>query len=176
MNKNMTLKIRIEWLFSVDSDLVNLVQKFVRDSWNDKITICDKTDEDYDLVLRVQKTGSNRNVPQQKQQQKHNKPVMDLILRNVVSVDHNTSDDKTTYLFYTQNNNPLVSWTWGKYKPTSRESYQKSCTHLKTFFKENYHKSKQASPRDGVGGQVSFVVGMVAAVVLMAVSTIVDNK
>jgi len=168
----MTLKIRIEWLFSVESDLdlVKLVQKFIQDSWDDKIIICKETDKDYDLDLRIQKTGSNRNVPQ------HNKPVMNLLLRNVVSVSNYTPDDKTTYLFYTKNQNPLVSWIWGKYKPTSRESYEQSCTHLKTFFKEHYHKSKQASPRDGVGGQVSFVVGMVAAVVLMAVSTIVDNK
>ena len=174
----MTLKIRIKWLFSVDSDsdLFNLVTKFIQDSWNDKIIICDKTDEDYDLVLRVKKIGTNRNVPQQ---QKHNKPVMYLLLRDVVQVDRNLSDDENTYLFYTKNQNPLLSWIWGKYKkyiPTTPRSYEQSRTHLNTFFKKNYHKSTQPSPRDGVGGQVSFVVGMVAAVVLMAVSTIVDNN
>jgi hypothetical protein len=154
--------------------VVKLVQKFIQDSWDDKIIICEKTDKDYDLVLRVKKISTNRNVIQQQKQQ-HNKPVMNLLLRNVVDVEHNLPDDKNTYLFYTKNQNPLVSWIWGKYKPTSRESYEQSCTRLKTFFK-NHYQSKQASPRDGVGGQVSFVVGMVAAVVLMAVSTIVDNK
>ena len=137
----MTLKIRIEYSDSdsrLDSDLVNLVQKFIQDSWDDKIIICDKTDKDYDLVLRVKKTSTNRNVPQQQQQkQQHNKPVMYLLLINAVDVVNNPSYNKNTYLFYTQNPNPLVSWIWGKYKSTTPWSYEKSCTHLKNFLKKS---------------------------------------
>lgn len=54
----MTLKIRIEYSDSdsrLDSDLVNLVQKFIQDSWDDKIIICDKTDEDYESCFTCKK-------------------------------------------------------------------------------------------------------------------------
>ena len=52
----MTLKIRIEyyWLYSY-SDVVILVQKFIQDSWDDKIIICDKTDEDYESCFTCKK-------------------------------------------------------------------------------------------------------------------------
>jgi hypothetical protein len=166
----MTLKIRMECNLDLDLDLDFLLQKFIRDSWDDKIIICNESDKDYDLVVCVKKSGSFRH----QTQQKYNKPVMDLILRNVVVDNNNPLDKTTTYLLYTQNSNALISWIGGKYKPTSPESYKQSCKHLKAFFIKNY-QSKQSSPRDGVGGQVSFVVGMVAAVVLMAVSTIVDQ-